>query len=257
MRRKIAFCAIRAGMNALVQARGVRLVPAPSSGHTRTGSGRRRFGGAAGCGRRSATKRMTPLVLLLLGLAFAPASVLAAPITGEAQPEIFGEAPDSIPLQDPAAPAVEPSTGADADDIVIEFSIVPSASDPTKMETVIMVQQGGGKSICVVQSPSDIISRGYRRRGDLPFDPSVPNEIRGQSSGHSGELVGFNDFKVFIRPHSTADTFTDTNECFRVAEAEACFVADGEDCDEILRVGDALCIAGGISDSSCPVPAPT
>ena len=104
-----------------------------------------------------------------------------------------------------------------------------------------------------MQSPSDIISRGYRRRGNLPFDPTVPGEIRGQSSGHSGELVGFNDFKVFIRPHSTADTFTDTNECFRVAEAEACFVADGEDCDEILREGDALCIAGGISDSSCPV----
>ena len=142
MRRKIAFCAIRAGMNALVQARAVRLVPAPSSGHTRTGSGRRRFGRAGSRARRTVSGWIMP-PMLLLGLAFAPASVLAAPITGEAQPEISGEAPDSIPLQDPAAPAVEPSTGADADDIVIEFSIVPSASDPTKMETVIMVQQGG------------------------------------------------------------------------------------------------------------------
>ena len=253
MRREIAFRATKTGITALVGAQAIRLGSALSSIHAQALPWGRRFGGAAGCGRRSATKRMTPLILLLLGLAFAPASVLAAPITGEAQPEISGDAPDPIPLQDPAPLPVGPSVGADADAMVTEFSIVPSASDPNKMETVIIVQQGGGKSICVPQGGGDIISRGYRRRGDLPFDPTVRSEIRGLSSGHSGELMGFNDFKVFIRPHSAADDFTDTNECFRVGEAEACFVGNGEDCDQVLREGDSLCIAGGISDSSCTV----
>jgi hypothetical protein len=228
MRRKIAFCVTRAGMSVLDRAR------------------------AGSRARRSGTKWVMPL-MLLLGLAVAPTSVLAAPITGEAQPEFSDVGPGPTPLQDPAALPDEPSTGADADDLVIEFSIMPSASDPSKMETVIIVQQGGGKSICVTQGASDIISRSYRRRGDLPFSPTTPNEIRGLSSGHSGEFMGFNDFKVFIRPHSAADDFTDTNECFRVADAEACFVADGEDCDQVLREGDALCVAGGTMDSSCSV----
>jgi hypothetical protein len=248
MRRKIAFCVTRAGMSALVQTRAVRLGLALSSIHTRTVSWGRRFSRA----RRSGTKWMMPL-MLLLGLAVAPATVIAAPITGEAQPEFSDESPGPIPLQDPAALPAEPSAGADADDLVIEFSIVPSASDPSKMETVIIVQQGGGKSVCVTQGASDIISRGYRKLGDLPFNPTVPNEIRGLSSGHSGEFIGFNEFNVFIRPHSPADDFTDTNECFRVADAEACFVADAEECDQILREGDALCVAGGTMDSSCSV----
>jgi len=228
MRRKIAFCVTRAGMSALDQAR--------------TGSR----------ARRSGTKWVMPL-MLLLGLAVAPTSVLAAPIIGEAEPEFPDVSPGPTPLQDPAALPDEPSTGADADDLVIEFSIMPSASDPSKMETVIILQQGGGKSICVTQNASDIISRSYRRRGDLPFNPTTPNEIRGLSSGHSGEFMGFNDFKVFIRPHSESDDFSDTNECFQVADAEACFVADGEDCDQVLREGDVLCVGHGTMDSSCPV----
>ncbi len=185
MRRKIAFCVTRAGMSALDQAR------------------------AGSRARRSGTKWVMPL-MLLLGLAVAPTSVLAAPITGEAEPELSDVGPGPTSLQDPAALPDEPSTGADADDLVIEFSIMPSASDPSKMETVIIVQQGGGKSVCVTQGASDIISRSYRRRGDLPFNPTTPNEIRGLSSGHSGEFMGFNEFKVFIRPHSAADDFTDT-----------------------------------------------
>jgi len=228
MRRKIAFCVTRASKSVLDQAR---------------------VGSRA---RRSGTKWVMPL-MLLLGLAVAPTSVFAAPITGEAEPEFSDLGPGPTSLQDPAALFVEPPTGAGAGDLVIEFSIMPSASDPSKMETVIIVQQGGGKSICVTQRASDIISRSYRRRGDLPFNPTTPNEIRGLSSGHSGEFMGFNDFKVFIRPHSAADDFTDTNECFRVADAEACFVADGEDCDQVLREGDALCVGGGTMDSSCQV----
>jgi hypothetical protein len=121
------------------------------------------------------------------------------------------------------------------------------------METVIIVQQKGGKRICLNQSNSDIISRGYLRRGDAPFDPAVPNEIRGLSSGDSGELVGFNDIKVFIRPHSSADEFTDPDECFRVAEVEACFVASDEDCDQSLEEGDFICVGDSISNSGCPV----
>ncbi len=106
MRRKIAFCVTRAGMSALDQARA--------------GSRARRLG----------TKWVMPL-MLLLGLAVAPTSVFAAPITGEAQSELSDVGPGPTPLQDPAALPDEPSTGADADDLVIEFSIMPSASDPS------------------------------------------------------------------------------------------------------------------------------
>jgi hypothetical protein len=121
------------------------------------------------------------------------------------------------------------------------------------METVIIVQQGGGKNICLNQSTSDIISRSYLSSGDAPFDPAIGGEIRGLSSGDSGELVGFNDIKVFIRPHSSADEFTDTDECFRVAEVEACFVANGADCDQPLQEGDFFCVGDGISSSGCSV----
>ena len=65
--------------------------------------------------------------------------------------------------------------------------------------------------------------------------------------------MGFNDIKVFIRPHSSADEFTDTNECFRVGEVEACFVGDGADCDQALQEGDAICVGDSISASGCPV----
>ncbi len=232
MRREITFCATRSGTGALTRPPVVWLGPALAN----------------------VRRRVPPLIFsLLLGLALASASVRAAPITGENQPESAAEPAGPLALQDPAAPAVEPSFGGDADATVIEFSIVPSASDPNKMDTVIIVQQGGGKDICLNQSTSDIISRIYLKRGDAPFDPAIGGEIRGLSSGDSGELVGFNGIKVFIRPHSSADEFTDTDECFQVAEVEACFVADGEDCDQDLQEGDFVCVGDGISNSGCAV----
>jgi hypothetical protein len=232
MRREIAFCATRSGTGALARPPAVRHGPALAR----------------------AIRRIPPLMFsLLLGLTLSSASGLAAPITGETQAEPAAEPAGPLTLQDPAAPAVEPSFGGDADATVIEFSIVPSASDPNKMETIIILQQGGGKKVCVNQNSSDIISRGYRPQGEAPFNPNVPGEIRGLSSGDSGELVGFNDIKVFIRPHSSADEFTDTDECFRVAEVEACFVADGEDCDQELTEGELLCVGDGISSSGCAV----
>lgn len=231
-----------------------RLARAVTGGHKKTGCWGQRFGRTATWGVSGIRRRMLPLVFsLLLGLAVAPASALAAPITGETQPEPLGEAPGPVTLQDPAALPVEPTIEGGADATVVEFSIIPSASDPNKVETVIIVQQKGGKNICLNQSNSDIISRGYLRRGDAPFDPAVPSEIRGLSSGDSGELVGFNDIKVFIRPHSSADEFTDPDECFRVAEVEACFVAGSEDCDQVLEEGDFICVGDGISNSGCPV----
>ncbi len=232
MRREFAFCTTKARVGACVRA--------PAVWRARESAR----------GRRCASGRMPALIFwLLLGLAFAPASPQAAPITGETQPEF--SAP--LALQDPAAPASRTGIDAGADATVIEFSIIPSASDPNKMETVIIVQQKGGKDICLNQSTSDIISRSYLRRGDEPFDPAVPNEIRGLSSGDTGELVGFNDIKVFIRPNSSADEFIDTDECFQVAEVEACFVGDVGDCDQALQEGDFICVGDSISNSGCPV----
>ncbi len=240
MRREIACCATMSVIGAPVRAPTLRI------------------GRTAICGASRFGRRLPTLVFsLLLGMAFAAVSVPAAPITGETQPGSVEEAPTPLTLQDPAARPVEPSAGpsfeGDADATVIEFSVVPSASDPNKMETVIIVQQRGGKKICVNQSNSDIISRSYRLRDDAPFNPNLSGEIRGLSSGDSGELVGFNDIKVFIRPHSSADEFTDTDECFQVAEVEACFVAGEEDCDQSLEEGDFICVGDTISNSGCPV----
>lgn len=254
MRREIAFCTTRSGIGLLARAPVVRLGTALAAARGRNGCWGWGFGSAATCAGRRALSRMPPLIFsLLLGLAFASATVLAAPITGETESESAGEPASPLMLQDPTAPAVEPSFGEDADATVIEFSVVPSASDPNKMVTVIIVQQKGGKKICVNQNNADIISRGYRPQGEAPFNPNLPGEIRGLSSGDSGELVGFNDIKVFIRPHSSADEFTDTDECFQVAEVEACFVAGEEDCDQSLEEGDFICVGTSISNSGCPV----
>lgn len=202
-------------------------------------------------------RSMSAWALSLVLAAAASAHGFAAPITGETQPDPSGapaEAPPLPALQDPAAQApTQPAFDGSPDATVLEFSIVPSASDPNKMETVIIVQQQGGKNICVNQSTGDIISRGYRRRGNEPFDPPVPSELRGLTSGDSGELVGFNDIKVFIRPHSSADEFTNTDECFQVSDVEACFVPDAEDCDQLLHQGDFICVGDSISNSGCPV----
>ncbi len=139
------------------------------------------------------------------------------------------------------------------DDTVIEFSLVPSATDPNKIETIVILQQSGGRKVCVNLSSNEIISRSYRKRGDEPFAPTIPSQIRGLTSGNLGDVTGFTSSKIFIRPHGPEDDFTDTNECFVAAEAEGCFIAGEEDCDQELAEGDFVCVGDGISSSGCPV----
>ena len=135
--------------------------------------------------------------------------------------------------------------------MVIEFSVMPSADDPTKMETVVILQRGGGRRICVNLKSTDVITRSYRKRGGEPFSPAIPGDIRGLTSGDTGSLVGINDTTVFIRPHTIDDTFTNQNECFIAGEAEGCFLPDEDDCDQRLEEGEVACVLGTISRAGC------
>jgi len=198
---------------------------------------------------------MLALSLLLGALA---ATALAAPITGENEPDPFGElanAPDTPALQDPAAlgPADSADEG-DADVMIIEFSVLPSADDPTKMETVVILQRGGGRSICVNLRSTDVIVRSYLKRGDEAFAPAVPGDIRGLTSGNTGSLIGFNETNVFIRPHTLDDDFTNPDECFIAGEAEGCFLPEeGAHCDQIVEEGEIACVQGAFSLAGCSV----
>ena len=248
MRRSETFCAIESGTHSPRPLLPVWLEVTQFGGQERVyGPGR-----LSGMGRpmhriRPVNRLLILVVSTLLVVVGASAAGLAAPITGSNQAEPASES-EQPPFSGPGALAVVGDPGA----TVIEFSVGPSASDPNKMETIIKVQQKGGRSICVNQSTSDIISRSYRKRGDEPFAPAVPTEIRGLTSGDSGDLVGFNDIRVFIRPHGPEDEFTNLDECFVAAEAEACFVADEEDCDQPLEEGDLVCVGDSISSSGCP-----
>ena len=247
MRRSETFCAIESGTHSPRPLLPVWLEVTQFGGQERVyGPGR-----LSGMGRpmnriRPVNRLLILVVSTLLVVVGASAAGLAAPITGSNQAEPASES-EQPPFSGPGALAVVGDPGA----TVIEFSVGPSASDPNKMETIIIVQQKGGRSICVNQSTSDIISRSYRKRGDEPFAPAVPTEIRGLTSGDSGDLVGFNDIRVFIRPHGPEDEFTNSDECFVAAEAEACFVADEEDCDQPLEEGDLVCVGDSISSSGC------
>ncbi len=170
----------------------------------------------------------------------------AAPITGSTQPDTT---PDTAAA--PAADADEPAGGDDPGATVIEFSVLPSADDPTRMETVVILQRGGGRRVCVNLKSTDVIVRSYRKRGDEPFEPSIPSEFRGLTSGNAGVLEAFNETKVFIRPYTPEDTFDNPDECFVTGEAEGCFLPDVEDCDQTLEEGDVACIMGTISRTGC------
>jgi len=185
-------------------------------------------------------------VLALLLVTSASTLGLAAPITGSNQ---------AVPATDaerapPVAPN-RPGAAADASATVIEFSVLPSADDPTRMETIVILQQGGGRTICVNLKSTDVIVRSYRKRGDEPFAPAVPGDIRGLTSGDTGSLIGFNETSVFIRPHTIDDEFTNQNECFIAGEAEGCFLPDEEDCDQRLEEGEVACVLGTISRVGC------
>jgi hypothetical protein len=184
---------------------------------------------------------------LLIGIG----PLAAAPIVGETQeePGISDEAGlGEAGLGEAAAPLAPPVVGADA--TVIEFSVQPSTADPDKMETVIVVQQAGGKKICVNHNTSDLLVRAYTSAAD-PFAPTVPSEIVGASTGNRGQFVGFNNAKLFIKPAGDEDTFEDPTECFLVDGFEGCFVPDDEDCDQQLAQGDYVCVADVIRQGDC------
>lgn len=170
----------------------------------------------------------------------------AAPIVGETEeePGIPSEV-DPGGAAAPRAPTVVRST-----DTVIEFSVQPSATDPDKMETVIVVQQSGGKKICVNHNSTDLLVRAYTSAAN-PFDPTVPSEIVGQTTGDRGQFVGFNNAKLFIRPASGEDIFDNPTECFIVDGIEGCFVPDDDDCDQELAQGDYVCVADVIRQGGC------
>ncbi len=245
MRRSETFCAIQSGTPTPRPLLPVWLDVAQYGGQERVyGPGR-----LSGTGRpmnriRPVNRLLILVVSTLLVVVGASAAGLAAPITGSNQ---------AVPATD-AAQAPSPADaafGGDANAVVIEFSVMPSADDPTRMETIVILQQGGGRRICVNLKSTDVITRSYRKRGGEPFSPAIPGDIRGFTSGDTGSLVGFNDTTVFIRPHTIDDTFTNQNECFIAGEAEGCFLPDGEDCDQRLEEGEVACVLGTISRAGC------
>ena len=133
---------------------------------------------------------------------------------------------------------------------VIHFTILPSGDDPTIRETRVFVQRRGQQSICVNVNSDDVIARSYRSAQNDPFDPTIPSVIRADSSGHSGDLVGFNDNRVFIRPHSDSDLFT-TDECFNVSGQRGCFVDGRPQCDTELDEDQELCVGQTVGFGGC------
>ena len=197
-------------------------------------------------GRRVLAELQSVLMAGSLLILSTAADVLAAPITGsnQAEPAFVSEQPPST-----GAPAVI----GDSDATVIEFSVMPSADDPTMMETIVLVQREGGRRVCVNLKFHDAIARSYRKRGDEPFAPAVPGDIRGLTSGDTGSLVAFNEITVIIRPDTPGDTFTNPDECFIAAGARACFVPEEDDCQQLLEEGDVACVLGTISRAGCSV----
>ena len=173
--------------------------------------------------------------LLVWGLA-AP-SVWAAAIKGE-QPEVPAEEERRIKLK--ALPA-----GA-AGSTIMHFSVLPTESG--EFETRILVQRKGGRDVCLSARSSDVISRSYRKTSEEPL--SIQSLIRGQTSGHTGQLVGSNERKVFIEPDSPEYYFK-LNECFTAGDAKGCFVADLDDCDVHLDELEEVCVGRGLAGGKC------
>lgn len=181
-----------------------------------------------------------PCLLLLISLVspaivIAPTEVYAAPITGSNQ-----ASPPPGEIQTPESDPAKLEALGDPDAMIIEFSVLPSESDPNKLETTITVHQTGGARVCVDQSVSDVITRSYRARGDEPFTPSIPAVIRGLNTDNTGDLIGYNDFNVFIRPHGPDDEFSDADECFTAGDAEGCFLPEAVDCDQFIEAGEIV-----------------
>ena len=132
-------------------------------------------------------------------------------------------------------------TGSDPKRTIIHFTILPSLDDPTVYETRVYVQRRGDQEVCVALTAPDIISRGYTPEDGVIFEPEVPATIVLKESNETGELIGYNESKLFIRPHSPTYEF-DTDECFTVGDFEGCLVEGDLACDEILEENQEVCI---------------
>ena len=247
MRRSETFCAIESGTHSPRPLLPVWLEVTQFGGQERVyGPGRLSGMGRAKNRIRPVNRLLILVVSTLLVVVGASAAGLAAPITGANQAE-----PAADTDQAPAPRAGAPAAIGNSNDMVIEFSVLPSADDPTQMETVVILQRGGGRRVCVNLKSTDVIVRSYRKRGDEAFTPSIPGDIRGLTSGDTGELVGFNETNVFIRPHTLDDGFTNSDECFVATDAEGCFLPVDDDCDQTLEEGDVACVMGTISRTGC------
>ena len=189
--------------------------------------------------------------LLVMGqAALAAVAILATTALGA---EITGEThtppPPEVEDQDPVESSV-PSGGSDAGGTVIDFSILPDPTDPTKMETQIFVRRTGGRDLCLRMRSDELITRSYRKRGEEPFNPSVPVRLRTQTSGQTGDLVAFNELKVFIKPHNS-DYLFQLNECFVAGSDSGCFVEDLDDCDQHLEENVEVCVSRTLSGAGC------
>jgi hypothetical protein len=139
--------------------------------------------------------------------------------------------------------------GAEDDATVLHFSVLPDEADPTKSNTWIFVQKQGPQEVCITLNIEDVISRSYVT-SEEPFDPVIPSVIKTTTSGQSGDLIGFNELKLFIRPHSADDEFK-ANECFTAGGEDGCLVEDTTSCDQILTEEDQFCVGADLTEGGC------
>jgi hypothetical protein len=181
-----------------------------------------------------------------------PALILGASFDGAAAP-IVGATQSEQPAPESQAPSLNlnvfDSSFVDPSATVIQFGVLRSETDSDQTETIIFVQKKGGHQICVNHRAVEIITRSYVQSDEEPL--SVPSVLKGLTTGNSGDLLGFNETKVFIQPHSPEDEFKIEDECFAAGEAKGCFVPGDIDCDELLEESEILCVAGITSRTGC------
>lgn len=200
------------------------------------------------------TKKILQAAVYLPVLALFLTPAVAAPILGETQlGQIPGQGGSQTPggqsTAVPETPAVTPSI-ISAKATVLEFTILPSATNPDVLETTIVLQQGGDNRVCVNHVSLEIIVRSYETEAD-PFTPDISARIRGQDSGHIGELAGFNSKKLFIRPASPSDQFDALDERFIVGGFDGVFNPDEVECDEELSEDQTVCVDDVIRSGDC------
>jgi len=182
---------------------------------------------------------------LVTGMAVGAGSLFAAEITGlkEAAPAGGSEEERDSRVRGLLL------GGAEDDATVLHFSVLPDEDDPTKSNTWVFVQKKGPQEICITINLEDVISRSYRP-SDEAFEPEVPSVITTTTTDQSGDLIGFNDLKLFIRPHSAEDDFQ-VNECFNAGGEDGCLIEDTTSCDQILTEDEQLCVGAGLTEGGC------